>query len=385
MHVFKYLDNVAIKDEKRTGGGLGTPGSLCSEATLRRNVSNPTHSLKLNGAHANSINNLLDQRKKQSLDGGGVTGRSLEHIDKQCRSMSQDDTGSPKWSPMHSTKASISETSTPVNPQSAELSPVDEKAGLAPLSNMQTYREYKEALRQQRNQDTSAVYRSKENTSSSGSSNEASPMSPVNGNRSLATDVITIKPKVMAGKEILGERKSVERETSGDTELDNSKHNNNNNTATLGSTGGYVKPASPMAVTKNGGGGDSTDALVIKSIMNGNGKAATTGKGTVTDNNGKTTGGGSVSAGATKNPKRTVSWNRDIVTPEKNISFTMRREFDRHKEEAELMGKLRNVSIWTKGRCAHFVNILKCRQGIMKQKILTRNLKLLRLAVLIYE
>ena len=39
---------------------------------------------------------------------------------------------------------------------------------------------------------------------------------------------------------------------------------------------------------------------------------------------------------------RSVSWNRD-VTSEK-LSFTMRREFDKHKEEEELIKQLKSVS-----------------------------------------
>lgn len=342
--MFKYLEIVANKDEKRgTGGGMGSV-----DASLRRNASNPTHSLKLNGSNGNSTNLLLEenqQRKKQSLDASS-NGRSLEHIDKHSRSHSQDETsgGSPKWSPMHTNKTPLSESTTPVNGgQSGDLSPVGEKGGIAPLSNMQTYREYKEALKQQRNQDTTAVYRSKDNTSSSGSSsggsNQASPMSPVNGHKSLAADVITIKPKTIIGKAQPPQQTQT-------VELDNSK-NNNNQPSNASENGGYVKPASPMGVAKNGTavvapkGSDSTDSLVIKSIMNGNLRNA----GKQGENNGKT-GGGASAAIAAKNPKRTVSWNRDIVTPEKNISFTMRREFDRHKEEAELTGKLRNVSGW---------------------------------------
>lgn len=38
-----------------------------------------------------------------------------------------------------------------------------------------------------------------------------------------------------------------------------------------------------------------------------------------------------------------MSWNRDISTSEK-LSFTMRREFDRQKEESELIEQLRKVS-----------------------------------------
>jgi hypothetical protein len=44
---------------------------------------------------------------------------------------------------------------------------------------------------------------------------------------------------------------------------------------------------------------------------------------------------------------RSVSWNRD-VTSEK-LSFTMRREFDKHKEEEELIKQLKSVSLKVPG------------------------------------
>lgn len=38
---------------------------------------------------------------------------------------------------------------------------------------------------------------------------------------------------------------------------------------------------------------------------------------------------------------RNVSWNRDV--PAEKLSFTMRREFDRQKEESELIEQLRTI------------------------------------------
>lgn len=46
--------------------------------------------------------------------------------------------------------------------------------------------------------------------------------------------------------------------------------------------------------------------------------------------------------GSPKSP-RSVTWNSNV--PEK-YSFTMRREFERAKEEADLIEQLRNVGIW---------------------------------------
>lgn len=40
---------------------------------------------------------------------------------------------------------------------------------------------------------------------------------------------------------------------------------------------------------------------------------------------------------------RNITWNRDI--PPDKLSFTMRREFDKAKEESDLIDQLRSVSI----------------------------------------
>lgn len=40
---------------------------------------------------------------------------------------------------------------------------------------------------------------------------------------------------------------------------------------------------------------------------------------------------------------RNISWNRDI--PPEKLSFTMRREFDKAKEESDLIDQLRTVSL----------------------------------------
>jgi hypothetical protein len=48
----------------------------------------------------------------------------------------------------------------------------------------------------------------------------------------------------------------------------------------------------------------------------------------------------------TRSPKigasRAMAWNRDV--PPEKLSFTMRREFDKAREEAELIEQLRSVS-----------------------------------------
>ncbi|XP_067623309.1 DISP complex protein LRCH3 isoform X2 [Eurosta solidaginis] len=96
---------------------------------------------------------------------------------------------------------------------------------------------------------------------------------------------------------------------------------------------GYVKPNSPMK-TLNG---------------NTSGIGATIGGGVgILANNNKITAIGGLKSpvsGANKlitaKTHRTVTWNHDI--PAEKLSFTMRREFDRQREETELMTQLRSI------------------------------------------
>ncbi|XP_014103169.2 leucine-rich repeat and calponin homology domain-containing protein isoform X1 [Bactrocera oleae] len=98
---------------------------------------------------------------------------------------------------------------------------------------------------------------------------------------------------------------------------------------------GYVKPNSPMK-TLNGvgtGSGVGGGGMVGVGILANNNKIASIGglKSPVSGTN---------KLGTTKT-HRTVTWNHDI--PAEKLSFTMRREFDRQREETELMTQLRSI------------------------------------------
>lgn len=93
---------------------------------------------------------------------------------------------------------------------------------------------------------------------------------------------------------------------------------------------GYVKPQSPMKNgankfnTSNGGGSGAATAGITTSTTIKSPVSSTTKLGTVKTH-------------------RSVTWNHDI--PAEKLSFTMRREFDRQREETELMSQLRSVSV----------------------------------------
>ncbi|CAD7000690.1 unnamed protein product [Ceratitis capitata] len=93
---------------------------------------------------------------------------------------------------------------------------------------------------------------------------------------------------------------------------------------------GYVKPNSPMK-TINGSVGVGGVGSV--GILANNNKIPTIG-------GLKSPVSGTTKLGTAKT-HRTVTWNHDI--PAEKLSFTMRREFDRQREETELMTQLRSI------------------------------------------
>lgn len=106
---------------------------------------------------------------------------------------------------------------------------------------------------------------------------------------------------------------------------------------------GYVKPHSPM---KNGHGVLTQSNNNKFNTSNGsNGAASIAGAAAATGGSGLIKSPVSASSKLSNAVKthRTVTWNHDI--PAEKLSFTMRREFDRQREETELMSQLRSVSV----------------------------------------
>lgn len=118
---------------------------------------------------------------------------------------------------------------------------------------------------------------------------------------------------------------------------------------------GYVKPHSPM---KNGHG--------VLTQSNNNKFNTSNGSNGVTPSCTASASGSVIkspisnAASKLSNVKapRTVTWNHDI--PAEKLSFTMRREFDRQREETELMSQLRSVSVSPLGMLNHFANLSPC-------------------------
>lgn len=136
------------------------------------------------------------------------------------------------------------------------------------------YREYKEALRQQRGQEN--IYKSK----TSSDEHTPSPTSYNNHDNNLSPDKRPVQ-KVLPSRNI-----------SQPIGKDN---------ATVNGCTAYVKPPAPQLVTTSVG-----------------------------------------FVGNSPSPPRPMTWSRNV--PPDKLSFTMRREFEKAKEEAELIQQLRTVS-----------------------------------------
>ncbi|TMW44125.1 hypothetical protein DOY81_010795 [Sarcophaga bullata] len=130
------------------------------------------------------------------------------------------------------------------------------------------------------------------------------------------------------------------------TELMSSvKHSNDSLSTTVVTNGdciGYVKPNSPMKTINGGsvvGGGNGLTGLGVSILTNNN--KFTTNASSSTTGGIKSPVGNSANKIMTGKAHRTVTWNHDI--PPEKLSFTMRREFDRQREEIELMSQLRSI------------------------------------------
>lgn len=209
------------------------------------------------------------------------------------------------------------------------------------------FREYKEALRQQRSQDV-PVYRTRDHGSASSiPDTKTEPNTPTHQiHTGLATSksdptplhsVLSSHPKQIFDDTNNSPKRPVQKvppvrinpQINGDT------HHNGSLSPQK-----FIKPTSPI---KNSSGILSHDHVPspgkIKCLN------TTTSPKLVTTTVGYVTGPPN---GTCKSPNkggggtRTISWNRDI--PPEKLSFTMRREFDKAREESDLIEQLRTVS-----------------------------------------
>ncbi|XP_011068119.1 PREDICTED: leucine-rich repeat and calponin homology domain-containing protein 1 isoform X2 [Acromyrmex echinatior] len=192
-----------------------------------------------------------------------------------------------------------------------------------PFNHIQTYREYKEALKQQRANEGLSVYRPREQVTPPG--NETQNETDMGNNKETIA---------LTGKQIFNEDNALKRPVQKvtpsrinyqSTPIINGSNNDYNNKNGKYLEQPYKKPSSPIKTSSSILSTNTSPAHAPRLVK--------TAVGYVEGNNSPSRNGGSP-----KSP-RSVTWNSNV--PEK-YSFTMRREFERAKEEADLIEQLRN-------------------------------------------
>ncbi|XP_034231578.1 leucine-rich repeat and calponin homology domain-containing protein isoform X2 [Thrips palmi] len=211
-----------------------------------------------------------------------------------------------------------------------------------PLEHIQTYREYKEALRNQRAQEGASVYKPRVSGELTPPSPDGAPLSlqpsPVhNGHSKDESAVDSPNGSVLSPSQVDGvpniSKKPVQkvppsRNLNFPSALSNGNSVNANNSTSNGGgdspVNSYTKPVSPTSSVGVVNGVPNSNISPGRSIP----RLVTTSVGYVSPAPNRNKAGG-----------RSVRWGRDV--PPDKLSFTMRREFEKAKEEAELIKQLR--------------------------------------------
>ncbi|KAH8282234.1 hypothetical protein KR054_006269 [Drosophila jambulina] len=400
VHVFKFLETQATKDEKGSRSGGNYDGYTTLRRAPRHNSSGNVLEASTTGSNNQrrhqidsgySTSDGLDKRWSHDVPAKSKTDSPLHcvstsaaatlprtlpsavhsHADLMDASLTSSTstivdeslTLSPTASPCKLSYAHSNSSSNGSSPDQDEDIMLDHqertvhstngKSGKS-LGNIQTYKEYKEALKQQRNQEMT-VYKQK-HPNANHSPNDDEDLSPPPSSLSNGSSSSNTLPK------------SIMKQSSLNQNSNQNGHNGNGNGNGTGngngvddvvipkkpiqkvipsrnteikpatSSGipsaipsdclGYVKPQSPLKNgankfnTSNGGGSGSPAAGIATSTTIKSPVSSTTKLGTVKTH-------------------RSVTWNHDI--PAEKLSFTMRREFDRQREETELMSQLRSI------------------------------------------
>ncbi|XP_039307950.1 leucine-rich repeat and calponin homology domain-containing protein isoform X4 [Solenopsis invicta] len=228
-------------------------------------------------------------------------------------------------------QSQISSAQQSVHPLQTATSPATMVNGddKRPFNHIQTYREYKEALKQQRANEGLSVYRPREQVTPPG--NETQNETDMGNNKETIT---------LTGKQIFNEDNALKRPVQKvtpsrinyqSTPIINGSNNEYNNKNGKYLEQPYKKPSSPIKTSTSILSTNSSPAHAPRLVKTAVGYVEVCA--CLLGNNSPSRNGGSP-----KSP-RSVTWNSNV--PEK-YSFTMRREFERAKEEADLIEQLRS-------------------------------------------
>ncbi|XP_052747218.1 leucine-rich repeat and calponin homology domain-containing protein isoform X2 [Bicyclus anynana] len=343
VHIFKYLENMANKDS--------LPAHRRVDET-RRSTKHSSYISSPNTVHITSGNATIDclrHKPRHVVDSGYCT----DGVEKRWSNDAGGEAGGGSGRSTPSTPSTLSPGAALSRTQS-----LSSETPLAPLTPILTG-QYKEALRQQRQQD---VYRprtdqpSPELDSSPHSQSpihfQKSPHSPINGysnvspyNRSLSNPVSSnTNSPIPPSSPILHSTPRRFQPQNGNAEKPEetkrpvqkvvpsrnvnkmySSVNGNIDYTRVNGSETYTKPTSPTKSPTNTLGYSSLKSNIPRTVNDA--KLLTT---TV-----------SYLKGAGAKPTGKLAWNKEGA-PDK-LSFTMKREFDKQKEESELLQQLRSI------------------------------------------
>lgn len=215
------------------------------------------------------------------------------------------------------------------------------------------FREYKEALKQQRAQDVPSIYRTKDSDDQSYKTEPNTPTQHMSPSRtSLATsksDPTPLNSVLSSPKHIFDDTSNIKKPIQKVTPSRNCNTYSPNHTivncgtdANKNQNGNskyiqdYIKPKSPVK--------SSTGILSHDNVPPPSNNGITNGKpGSPRVNSGYVNGSGASKGLNGVKTTRNISWNQEVAT--EKMTFTMRREIDKAKEETDLINQLRNVSM----------------------------------------
>ncbi|KAJ3656998.1 hypothetical protein Zmor_016034 [Zophobas morio] len=355
VHIFKYLDNEAVRLDRKTGGGGGTLGRRSRKSGTGSSPGPPL---------------LVDRlkHKRQNVDSGYST--SSDGFEKRwSQDLEEKSWTSTPLLTRTETNGTQSILSTPstASPapeicneeeleggakESYRLSPCTDGYGnyngnneaeektTKPLHQIQTYKEYKDALKQQRAHDVPAIYRTKnpdDQTTYKTEPNTPTHHASTTSHSSLATsksDPTPLNSALSGAKYVFDDTKKASPTSSPYKSPTNysPQHNGNTETNKNKYIQDYVKPKSPVKGKTGILSHDNVPPCNNANVNNVNGMA---GRRVYMNGANDNKGMNGVKG------NRTISWNKDV--PVEKMSFTMRREIDKAREETDLINQLRNI------------------------------------------
>lgn len=374
VHIFKFLETEAMKIASKTGGGTGTlgrrsrksgagsprPPHLANRLKNKRQNVDSGYSTSSDGYEKRWSQELAGDEKPWPLT--PVLGRAIDQLGVRSAT-STPSTISP--APPEIAEEDFLKNNYPsdydkldgqrnIKDPNVRLSPctdtvtngngIEDKS--KPFHQIQTYREYKEALKQQRAHDVPSIYRTKDAEDQSYKTEPNTPThQPAQSMATSKSDPTPLNSAFSSPKHIFDDtsslKKPVQKVQPSRNICFSPSHAYTNGNTVEGKPRliqDYVKLSSPVKATTGIMLHDNvplnnTPSVIVNGKTHGSPRMSTGGY----------INGSSISPKPTNGIKtpRNITWKKD--TGSDSMSFTMRREIDKAREETDLINQLRNI------------------------------------------